>query len=340
MFPGIAVAEKLVRKDPDCRIVFAGSERAVDREILSGVGFEFHALPAPASRDLLRHPFRFFRAFRRARRAALDLLDQLRPEVVVGLGGFASVALGAAAGKPGVRLVLLEQNCVAGRATRWLSRRAETVCISFPETWVGSSKPRVVLTGNPVRESIAASRDVPPGKTLLITGGSQGATRLNDMVMKTLRDPSPLPAGWEVVHQTGSVDVDRVADHYREAGISARVQPYLSDMAAEYASAGLVISRAGGTSLAELACIGRATILVPYPRSVMEHQKRNALCFAEANAAAMVEHGPDSVRELRGHLNRLLANDEERDRIGRAMKLLGSPEAAQAVADLIVPESA
>ncbi|MFK7817735.1 MAG: glycosyltransferase, partial [Planctomycetaceae bacterium] len=234
--------------------------------------------------------------------------------------------------KAGLPIVLLEQNRVAGRATSWLSRKADVVCLSFPETVVRCD--RVELTGNPVRASVAAVRDSQPGRALLVLGGSQGAVGLNSLVMSILDDASHLPEGWRVIHQAGSKDESRVREHYASVGIPAEVHSFISNMPQAYADSGLVISRAGGTTIAELCCIGRASVLVPIPKSVRDHQRLNAECFAESNAAVVLPQDT-AIESARAELIDLMNSEDRRDELARSMKLLGNPDAAAAVADII-----
>lgn len=336
LFPGLAIAEVLRRREPTCKAVFIGSTREVEQTVLAGVAHEHIAVEMLPASALCRSPFRFMKTHRAAIARSLELLDKHRPAAVVGLGGFASVPVVTAAAQRGIPIILLEQNRVPGRATRWLARKAAGVCISFPETIINSSKPKVILTGNPVRTSIIAERSSSePENVILVLGGSQGATRLNDDVMAAFSDDTTLPLGWRVAHQTGPRDESRVRSHYENQGIDAHVEAFFDDMSVRYQPASIVISRAGGTTLAELSCIGRASILVPYPNSVGDHQLKNAECFSESNAAILVQHGPDAASGLRDAVTRLVGDRNERERLAASMKLLGTPDAAARVADVV-----
>ena len=331
LYPGIAVADQLREHEPDCRIVFVGSMREVERTVLAETRFEHVPLEVLPGAMLFRSPFRFLRTHRAAVRLSAELMDEHKPAAVIGLGGFASVPFVTAA-KGDAPIVLLEQNRVPGRATSWLSRKADAVCISFPETVVRCE--RVEFTGNPVRKSVVDVRESDAGQTLLVLGGSQGAVGLNSLVMSLLDKPMRLPDGWRVVHQSGLRDEDRVRSHYQSAGIDADVHAFIGDMPKAYADSGLVISRAGGTTLAELSCVGRASVLVPIPKSVRDHQALNADCFSEANAAIVLKQNVD-VASAGEALGALLSSEERRENLARSLKLLGCPDAAVAVADVI-----
>jgi UDP-N-acetylglucosamine--N-acetylmuramyl-(pentapeptide) pyrophosphoryl-undecaprenol N-acetylglucosamine transferase len=180
LFPGIAVAEELLCRDPNTHIVFAGSERDVEREIIARQGYEHFALPVVPSSSWKQNPFGFVWKNWAAVRQARRFLSREGSAMIVGLGGFASVPVVWAASSLGLRIALLEQNLVPGRATRWLARRAHLICTSFSDTTsrLGNS-PKVRITGNPVRRSIADLHKTSvhaDGATLLVLGGSQGSS--------------------------------------------------------------------------------------------------------------------------------------------------------------------
>ena len=362
LFPGIAVAQELLRRDTTTRILFVGSEKPIEREILQRAGFEHLALPS-VSPSLT--PSRFlpslinnWRAYRQAR----QFLVQERPSVVVGLGGFACGPPVLAARRGGVPIVLLEQNIVPGKAIRWLSRFADVVCLPWEEAAHGlSTTTKTIVTGNPIRQEIAMlgneqrcrtgtlarrlnfdGQECPSYKsTLLILGGSQGATTLNEFVLNAIErlqgSQSPL-AGWHIVHQTGAADLDAIRGRYVALNLRADVRPFLSDMAEQYRLAECVISRAGATTLAELSCAGLPAILVPLPTSAHDHQRLNAKLFSDRNAAVLVEQQTDSdsgVDELCNQLGSLLNDEGRRQQLCDGMTRFAKPDAASAVADAI-----
>lgn len=350
LFPGIAVAQELLRRDATTRILFVGSEKPIEREILQRAGFEHLAIPS-VSPSLTPSKFlpsliNNWRAYRQARK----LLAQEGPSVVVGLGGFACVPPVLAARRGGVPIVLLEQNIVPGKAIRWLSRFADVVCLPWDEAACGFQKgTKTIVTGNPIRHEIATLSGERPLKTntLLVLGGSQGATTLNAFVTSAIKklvgqsrlnnDATTL-VGWRIVHQTGTVDVEAIRRCYESLRLEADVQPFLSDMAAQYRNATCVISRAGATTLAELACAGLPAILIPLPTSAHDHQRLNAKLFSDRNAAVLVEQQTDSdsgVDELCKQLALLLNDEERRQQLCDGMTRFAKPHAASAVADAI-----
>lgn len=358
LFPGIAVAEELRRALPDARLIFAGSQRTVEREILGAAGLEHVPLDSPPSTLLRRHPLRFVLQYRRACRDAVALISARRPAAVIGLGGFASVPVVTAAKKRRVPIVLLEQNAVAGRATARLSRLADVVCHSFAEAVPRSRRQSEIrspvrpftthpslltthhdhiVTGNPVRRAVAelaAGKAACSGRTLLVLGGSQGSTAVNDALLEAAEMLRETLHRWRIVHQTGPRDVERVRAAYARLGLRHDVQPFFADLPARYATADLAVSRAGATTLAELACASLPAVLIPYPRSVRNHQQRNAEAFARAGAAVIVEQR--NATSLVSALQPLLEDDDLRRRLSSAMRSLARPDAAARVAAVVL----
>jgi len=348
LFPGIAVAEEILSRDPRSRIVFVGSGREIELEILVKHGFEHETLHAEPSTMLRRNPIRFLWHNWHACRMARMMLKQLQPKAIIGLGGFVSVPVVVAASSLGVPSLLLEQNVVPGRATRWLSGRAALVCLSFAECNVRlSARAKTCVTGNPVRREIvrlhAHSRDSERERpyrnkteSLLILGGSQGASSVNEAVLCAVQRLRAQLGDWRIVHQTGRLQCDQVRRRYVEFGVTAEVVPFISDLTKRYAETTVAISRAGATTLAELACAGTPTILLPYPNSIRNHQFLNARLFESAGAARIVEQGSDpatTASALAIYLRILIEKHDMRGEMCRAMYCLARPDAARQVVD-------
>jgi UDP-N-acetylglucosamine--N-acetylmuramyl-(pentapeptide) pyrophosphoryl-undecaprenol N-acetylglucosamine transferase len=348
LFPGIALAEALRRRRPDVAPLFVGSDREIERRIMQQHGLPHRSLLTASLGELKRRPDRFLWRNWRATRLAWRLVVRKQPLVVVGLGGFASAPLVWAAHRAGVPVVLLEQNAIPGRATCWLARYARMVCTTFPESidWIHTEHP-VLVCGNPVRETIARlclePVTPPPGErpTLLILGGSQGADGLNLAIMELVRRQRRELADWTVIHQTGPRQRDAVRATYQDLGQPAEVADFFDDLTAVYRRADVVISRAGATTLAELACAGRPTVLVPYPHATDQHQQANAEAFARQQAAVVVEQGPncvDTAGRLWNALAPLLNDPDRRQRMGQAARDIARPDAADRILDLLLDQ--
>ncbi len=342
LFPGIAVADELVRRDANTRIQFWGSMRPLEKQIVGATGYEHVPLPSvPPSLT----PGRIWNSVVRngqAYRIARTLLSAEQPDVVIGLGGFASVPPVLAARRSGVPVVLLEQNVLPGQATRWLSRFADVVCLPFVETWKHfPAGVKAVVTGNPIRREIAelatfAATDSNSPPTLLILGGSQGAATLNAAAFGMLASLATQLAGWRIVHQTGAADYESIRQRSAAVPLQFETQPFWGDMATVYRRATCVISRAGATTLAELACAGVPAILLPILKSAHDHQRLNARMFADRGAVMIVEEGVDAAetaRRLSDSLSQLISDASRRERMRQAMRELARPNAAAAVTE-------
>ncbi len=341
LFPALAVLEELRCRDerPE-RVICLTSNRAIEQTILAGASIEQVQLPSFDSVTARRSPVKSMRALAASVRQADLLLKSLHRPVLISMGGAGSLPGAIAAWRNRIPLILLEQNAVAGRATSVVSPLATKICFSYPDTgWVLGGREKGILTGNPVRKEIARLADqqhLPDRRGLLILGGSQGARILNQSMERFVQQYSSQLAGWRIFHQAGESSFRHTQSVYDQAGLTADCVPFFNNMADIYQQTGLVISRAGGTSLAELACAGLPSLLVPYPRSIRRHQERNAKYFEARDAAV-------SLDQLKGDFDgrfcetlNLLLEDRERRRImAQNMKACGRPNAARDIADLI-----
>lgn len=344
LFPGIAVADELRRLLPDARITFVGRGSAFERDEVEKAGYEFQGI---AARPLPRKAWQavgFLANHLACAREANAFLKRASASVVIGLGGYASVPVARCAVAQGIPLVLLEQNVAPGRANRWLASSASMIlsdCEVQPQ-WNCTCPVRVI--GNPVRRGFvdrAVRRDRPEvsspthQRRLVVLGGSQGAKVLNEQAPRALYKVGAVARDWQIVHQSGAQDVQMVSELYRKFGLSAYVQPFLHDLPSVLAATDLVVSRSGGTTLAELAASGVPAVLVPYPRATDDHQRKNADRFVQAGAARLVD-----AREVTGRLDNRLAEvlrDLMSDGTARvamtgAMRRLARPGAAREIA--------
>jgi UDP-N-acetylglucosamine--N-acetylmuramyl-(pentapeptide) pyrophosphoryl-undecaprenol N-acetylglucosamine transferase len=326
VFPALAVAGALHgRRD----VVWLGTERGIEARLVPAAGYPVEWIQVEGLRGKgvgrwLKAPFTLVRSVGEARRA----LERRRPGVVLGCGGFASGPGGIAAWLAGAPLVIHEQNAVAGLTNRWLARFASRIAEGFPGSF--PRRRRAVYVGNPVRTAIAAlppprermgAREGPP--RLFVFGGSQGAAALNRLVPEAVA-MLPLSRRPVVLHQSGDRDRDATAARYRAAGVEADVRAFIDDMAAAYSAADLVVSRAGASTVAELAAAGVASILVPFPAAVDDHQTKNAAWLAQVGAAQIVSESGLTPGELANRLATLFSG-------GRA-KLIAMAEAARSLA--------
>jgi UDP-N-acetylglucosamine--N-acetylmuramyl-(pentapeptide) pyrophosphoryl-undecaprenol N-acetylglucosamine transferase len=330
VFPGLAVADFL--RDSGWRVVWLGARSGMEADLVPKRGYDmawvsFSGLRGKGPAALFLLPLRLLLAFWQSARA----IFAHRPDVVLGMGGYISFPGGMMAALLGKPLVIHEQNSVPGLANKVLAGVADRVLCAFP----GILK-HATLTGNPVRPEIAAiaapeSRYAKRSGPLrvLVVGGSLGAKALNDVMPRAL---ALLPGERRpiVTHQSGAQHVESLRQAYSAAGVQAATPAFIEDMAAAYAEADLFVCRAGASTVAEIAAAGVASILVPYPHAVDDHQRTNARFLADAQAAILVpqsELSAERVAELLAGLDRVRL----REMAGRA-RSLGRPDATSAVA--------
>ncbi|MEE8450338.1 MAG: undecaprenyldiphospho-muramoylpentapeptide beta-N-acetylglucosaminyltransferase [Thermoguttaceae bacterium] len=340
LFPGLAVARQLVGIVPGVQITFVGSGKRFEREHVGREGFEYVALPCRPLPGRIRDAFSFFAENVAGYLAARNLLAEQRVAAVVGLGGFASVPTGRAAIKHGLPLILLEQNAVPGRATRWLARSASRVCVAFA---AARSKLRcraeINVTGNPIRTGFRRTRGSSTSSRVLVLGGTNGARSLNENVPRALYKIRTKLGDRQIVHQSGESDLDATRQLYRKLGLAATVVPFIANMPKVLSGSYLAVCRAGGTTLAELAAAGLPAILLPYPHATDDHQRKNADVLSHAGAAVTVD-----PRELPGRtddhlaqtISQLLDSPERCGRMSAAMVRMARPGAAAEVAHIVL----
>lgn len=332
IFPGIAVAESLRQRG--WRIVWMGNPDGMEARLVPQQGYEtewirFSALRGKGIVRKLLLPFNLLRGFWQALRA----LRRVRPDVVLGMGGYVTFPGGMMAALIGRPLVLHEQNSIAGLANRVLAGVADAVLSGFPK-----ALPKSRWVGNPVRRDIAAV--LPPAERfagrsgplkMLVVGGSLGASILNQVVPAALARlrPEQRPL---VTHQAGARQIDALKAAYQTAGVEGELLPFIEDMSAKYAEADLVLCRAGALTVAELAAVGAASLLVPFPYAVDDHQTANARFLAEKGAAYLLPQDELDADRLAGILASL-----DRPRLlemATRARQMAKPEAADEVAQV------
>ncbi len=343
IFPALAVADELRRRDVP--VIWLGSRGGMETRIVPEHGIPMVALRVKGLRGkglltLLLAPFKLTLAVSEAARAIL----RYQPQAVLGLGGFASGPGGIAAWILRKPLFIHEQNAISGMTNRWLARISRCVMLGFPQGFrtVGTTRP-VIFTGNPVRGEIVA---LPPAETrladrsgpirLLVIGGSLGALKLNTTVapaVAKVRD-----AEIEIWHQCGARHLDATRRAYDDAGVSARIEPFIDDMAGAYGWADLVVARAGALTVAELIQVGVAAILVPYPYAVDDHQTANARVLVEAGAAKLLADGELTAETLARQLQPLVTDRSKLFAMATAAAPLQTPTAARHVAEICLRE--
>ncbi len=340
IFPALAVAEELKARHPEARVLFVGGVRGPEARLAQEAGLEFEALPV---RPIIGRGMRALAAgwyLALGMGKALSLHGRFKPQVVLGLGGYAAFASVLAAALRGTPTAIHEQNSVPGMTNRLLGKVVRKILVSFPDRSGRFPQDKVVRTGNPVRKSIMALADPKGGeahsntRNMLVLGGSQGAVAVNDAVLEAL--PRLLHAGVKIHHQTGERDFERVRQAYVDAGAQeCLVEAFITDMDTAYEWADLALCRAGATTVAELAVAGVPSVLIPFPYATHNHQSVNANFLEEAGAALCIEQRDLPEQDLPGLLIQLLEDEDRLRNMAARARAQGRPMAAASVVDCL-----
>ena len=333
----VALARELEKQKPGVEVLFVGAQKGMGNDIVPTLGFRFQTLTIGGFKGV-----GLFRAALTLLQIPGSLLSSRRmirdfsPPLIVGLGGYSSgpiMLVGKALGFPGL---LIEPNVQPGFTNRLLKHWVDAAAVAFEETarWFGK-KSR--LTGIPVRQefhqvSSKISRDGP--LCMLVFGGSQGSSPMNQLVCEAL--PFLPPTGEiKIVHQTGLTDYSSVKERYKQAGFEAEVIEFIQDMPAYFARADLILSRAGASSVAEIAAAGRPSILIPLPHATDDHQRMNARALVQKRAALSLEESETTGEDLAGLLVELAQNRDRLDQMAQASRGLAHPDSRTKIIELM-----
>jgi UDP-N-acetylglucosamine--N-acetylmuramyl-(pentapeptide) pyrophosphoryl-undecaprenol N-acetylglucosamine transferase len=333
LFPGIAVAQEFQARHR-AAVTFLTTPKPVTTQILASYGLAWEAVSARALKgEGLLSRGRTLLSLPKAVLAARARLKALNPHLVLGLGGHSSGPAGVAAWLLGIPLALHEQNAIPGATNRYLAGLARKIFVSFPASQEFFPPGRCFWTGNPIRPEFFQEPPPRPAEpfTVMITGGSQGAHALNIGVLAALPLLAPLKDRLAFLHLTGEADREAVAAGYRESGFAAEVEAFTPEVAAWMRRAHLLVCRAGASTLAELAAVGRAAILVPYPFAANNHQEFNARFLVAAGAAEIILNKDFTGEAFAGKINQFLTAPEPLANMEAASRRLAKPEAAKEI---------
>jgi UDP-N-acetylglucosamine--N-acetylmuramyl-(pentapeptide) pyrophosphoryl-undecaprenol N-acetylglucosamine transferase len=340
LYPGIAVAREVRRREPDAIVTFAGTERGIENRVVPREGFELDLLRSAGLKAV--SPGALVRAIALLPLSAIDawrILSQRQPDVVIGVGGYSSGPVVLLAALRRTPTLLLEQNAAPGVTNKLLARVVTAAAVTFEST-VSYFGRRAFVAGNPVRPEFfdnSGSREAQSGPPrILIFGGSQGAHAINMAMVEAAPRLAAYPGGLAITHQTGERDLERVREGYRRAGLEARVEPFLFTMDREMKAADIVICRAGATTLAELMAAGRPSVLVPLPTAADDHQRKNAEAVAAAGAAELLEQAQMTGDRLADRIAALAGDPTRRRAMSDAATRLARPDAARVIVDRII----
>jgi UDP-N-acetylglucosamine--N-acetylmuramyl-(pentapeptide) pyrophosphoryl-undecaprenol N-acetylglucosamine transferase len=339
LFPGIAIAEEFIKRDKQAQVIFIGTRRGIESKLLSHLGYDLRTIDVEGVKGRgLKALVKGFYQIPQSLWQSARILKQFHPQIVIGVGGYASGPAVLAACFMGIPTAIAEQNAVPGITNRILGKFADKIFVTYTQTQSWFSSSRVILSGNPVRAAFAgtpsknkAEKDF---RQLLIFGGSQGAAAINKGVMEMLPELQRMKTKVCVLHQTGAKEVQSVREAYAHYGIPADVTPFIVDMAGAYAQADLIICRAGATSLAEITTAGKAPILIPFPWAADDHQTKNAQTLAAAGAAIMINEKELTGKKLFAVVESLLSDEKKLKQMEENSARLGNIYAAATIVDV------
>lgn len=344
VFPGLAIADELKKRDIMTEVIFAGTEHGIEARVIPKEGYQIKFLRAEGivGVSLLKKARAVFKI-------VLSVLDSFRimkavkPDIVIGVGGYASGALVLTAFVMSVPTMILEQNSIPGFTNKTLGKLVSVVCITYQESISFFPRTKTFLTGNPIRELILRGD---PGSarrlfslekglfTIFAFGGSAGARSINIALVDALNYLFDLKEKIQFLHQTGPRDYEITREAYRKAGFKGTITPFVYQMGEAYAVADIVISRAGATTLAELTALGKPAILIPFPFAAGQHQEANAQKLFQMGAARIVLDHEMKGETLAAIIRDLYMNGPAREEMQRNSQAVGRPEACGKVVNI------
>ena len=338
LFPGIAIAEELLKRNSANQVLFIGTDRGLEKRILRQLGFPLATLNVEglkgkgawgALKSILKIPGSLLSSFR--------IIRGFRPNFVIGVGGYASGPAVLTAWIMGIKTFIAEQNAFPGLTNRILGRFSSHIFLTFADSKRWFPEGKTLVTGNPVRTTFTSKQNdiVDENKTftILVFGGSQGAHAINSAVMASLDNLFHLKEKICFIHQTGDHELHKVGERYREEGFKAEVYPFITEMAAAYRKSDLLLCRSGATSLAEITAMGKASVLIPFPFAAADHQTKNAMALANAGAAIMIPEKELDCFTLASTIEDLYLHKEKIKKMEIASASLGRKNAAAAILD-------
>lgn len=345
IFPAVAIGHALRRLNSEVELLYVGAKGRMEMEKIPQEGFEIVGLDIAGfdRGNMLKNlslPYKMLKSYMQAR----NILNSFKPDVVVGVGGYASFPMLNAAQGRGIPTLVQEQNSYAGKSNKILGRKAKAICVGYDKMDRFFPKAKLIYTGNPVREKIAQSTVTQEQgiawlgfdnsrKTVLVVGGSLGAQSINETIDAHLEDL--LDAGVQLVWQTGKPYYEQAKQRAEGFGNRVKVFDFIREMDFAYAAADVVISRAGALAIAELCIVAKPVIFVPYPYAAEDHQTSNAMALAEHNAAMMVKNS-DAKTELVAKLKKLLKDNAMQELMSRNLQALAIKDADERIAKKVL----
>jgi UDP-N-acetylglucosamine--N-acetylmuramyl-(pentapeptide) pyrophosphoryl-undecaprenol N-acetylglucosamine transferase len=341
IYPALAIANAWMDKHPDSEILFVGAQGKMEMQKVPEAGYSIKGLPvAGLQRKLtlanLSFPIKLWRSLRMASK----IVKEFQPQLVVGVGGYASGPVLYAAQNKGIPTLLQEQNSYAGLTNKLLAKKAAKICVAYPDMERFFPKEKLKLTGNPVRKDLldlAGKREQgievfgldPNRKTVFVLGGSLGARTLNQAMLKHMVDLEK--EGYQVLWQSGKFYFKDMEVALEKAGLThIHLREFIREMDLAYAAADVIVSRAGALSVSELCLVGKPVIFIPSPNVAEDHQTKNANACVKQGAAVLLADA-DAVGKFKEYIDDLLKHEDKAQSLATAIKKLAMPDAANAL---------
>jgi UDP-N-acetylglucosamine--N-acetylmuramyl-(pentapeptide) pyrophosphoryl-undecaprenol N-acetylglucosamine transferase len=334
VIPALAIARELQSRY-QAEVLFIGTSRGIENRLVPAAGFELKLIEVGALKNVsFATRLKTFIALPRAISAAKEVLREFRPDVVIGVGGYASGPAMIAAQRLRIPTLAFEPNLVPGLANRVVARRVKGAAVHFEETAKYFNNARV--TGVPVRPEFFA---IPPraagaAPSLLVFGGSQGAAAINAAVVGALPEIKAALPNLKIVHQTGEKEIAHSKSGYDTAGVAAEVSAFITDMPRAFADADLIVCRSGASTVAEITAAGKPAIFIPFPRAADDHQTKNAQALEKAGAAILIPQSQLTSDLLAKNIIRLLKDPVQIAKMSAAARQLAHPHAGREIAEM------
>ncbi len=338
IYPGIAIAKEILRRDETSEIRFVGTEKGLETQIVPDNGFELSLINSAGLKNVgLAGKFKGILILPKSFLEARKLIRSFKPDVVVGAGGYVTGAVMLMASLMKIPTLVMDSNALPGFTNRQLARFVTKAALTFEEALPYFGK-KGVVTGNPVRKEFFDIEPKQRGEklNLLLFGGSQGARAINLAMIDALDHLKDFEDRLNITHQTGKYDLETVEKGYAEKDWkSAKISVYISDMVSEFEKTDLILSRAGATTCAEVAAAGKAAIMIPLPTAADDHQRKNAEAFEESGAAKMILQKDLTGETLAREIIALINSPQRVTAMEQAAKKLARKDAAEATVDII-----
>jgi len=345
LFPGIAIARELEKQIENSEILFVVGRQRMESEILSRYGYKVESISVEGMKGrgwkkglsvIAELPKSFFQS--------VSVINKFLPDFVLGVGGYSAGPFCLAAKFKKIPTAIHEQNSYPGLTNRLLSGFVDRIFVSFEESKAHLKGKNLILTGNPVREELFSDDRVEQKNqdefTVLVVGGSQGAMAINKVFAEALEYLNAKRRFPSVIHQTGKADFKRVEQDYRDRGLKGELNPFIQDMTTAYKRADIVVSRAGASTIFELAALGKPSVLIPYPYATNQHQEINALSLVGVGGAEMIIEKDLTAKGMARTIMKFMDNRQALKEMGIRAKKIGRRDAAQVIANQLLDLSA